>query len=145
MLQLIVALASVVAVFGIAPRVNAWRNRTDAPTVAEPTVLRFKSHVGILSPFFVPRASGQAPTAQMVGPSGAWDLRVTEAGDRWCVSPPGPWLATGVYQITVSSGEQYEILVQPPRPYLRPAELKRWRRLSPVQQAELIAAFSAKE
>jgi hypothetical protein len=116
-----------------------------------PEPLEFRSHVGILTPFFVPRKGDTPPTATMSGPTGDHTLAVVESGDhptfgaRWQVDPPGPWWAEGDYTIAVSSGERYVVHVGPRHPQLRPAELKRLAALDPDQLAETLAAFGPRK
>lgn len=144
-MEVVIAVIAAVLVLGGIVAAQLRRYKPALVSAVEDQVARFKSHLGEWPPFFVPASDDSAPTAQLTGPSGTWPCVVTRAdthpefGERWQVSLPGPWLALGVYHVSVSSGETYVVTVQPPRTYMRPAEVKRWSRLTPEQQAEVMS------
>jgi hypothetical protein len=138
----VVAVLVTVAVLVGGARVLRSRRAARA-LVSVPGAQRFGSYVGVLSPFFVPRTGDVAPTAKLSTPLGVYEMRVNETpshpefGERWELVPPTPWLAVGLSRIAVSTGQVFEVNVAPPRQYLRPAEVRRYRRLTVDQQTEL--------
>jgi hypothetical protein len=113
-----------------------------------PQTLEFKSRVGQIPTFFL-AATGDEPTAMMVGPSGEFALDVTtapthdELGERWQVTVPEAFWVMGEYEIVWSTGDVYSITVQKHPGAMRPAEAARFSRLSYKDQIMALALAAA--
>jgi hypothetical protein len=106
----------------VAPAVRGRAAAKVAPAQAyidtADAALKFKSRVGLKSPFFAPRTNDVKPTATVSGPTGL-DIQVPvvecaehpDFGARWQLCVP-KFSAPGNYRIAVSSGEVYDVSVK---------------------------------